>query len=135
MQHPKRSVRVILLAGSGLVLYLVGINSVATQYVAAYYAYHPALGRPVFAHLYKPWDWFVWQQLYFASARALYSEVMLALLVALSLGFFGYVLVVGFRTRSSQIHDGIHGTAHFASETEIRATGLIPRPGQRGAGA
>lgn len=135
VQHPKRSVRVILLAGAGLVLYLVGINSVATQYIAAYYAYHPALGRPVFAHFYKPWDWFVWQQLYFASARALYSEVMLALLVALSLGFFGYVLVVGFRTRSSQIHDGIHGTAHFADETEIRATGLIPRPGQRGAGA
>lgn len=134
VQHPKRSVRVVLLAGVVLSLYFVGINSAATQYIAAYYAYHPSLGQPVLGHLYKPWDWFVWQQLYFYTARALYSEVLLALLLALSLGFFGYILVVGFRTRSSQIHDGIHGTAHFADEAEIRATGLIPRPGNRGAG-
>lgn len=135
MQRTKRSVRIVLLAGAYLSLYLVCINSAATQYIAAYYAYHPALGQPIFAHLYKPWDWYVWQQLYFNTARGLYSAVLLALLLALSLGFFAYVLIVGFRTRSSQIHDGIHGTAHFADEPEIEATGLIPRPGQRGAGA
>jgi type IV secretion system protein VirD4 len=131
----QRSVRVILLSAFCLALYLVCINSAATQYTAAYYSYHPALGRPVFGLIYTPWSWWVWLQLYFNTARELYIEVLVALILAFGAGLLAHVLFIGFRTRSSQIHEGIHGTAHFASEAEIRATGLLPQPGQLGAGA
>jgi type IV secretion system protein VirD4 len=117
-----------------LVVYLVCLNIGATQYLATCYSYHPGLGAPLLGHFYPPWDWLVWQQRYFSSARSLYAEVLVCYLLAFSLGVLLYVLFIGFHTRSSRTHEGAHGTAHFATETEILATGLVARPGKPGAG-
>src|SRR3954462_15877475 len=98
-----RTVAVSLLV---LLAYFVAVNVAETQYIARYYAYHPNLGEPLYGHVYRPWDWFIWQQRYYSSARLLYGTSFVAYLLALCAGFLGYVLVVGFRTRSSRTHQG-----------------------------
>jgi type IV secretion system protein VirD4 len=120
----------LLLLGGVLVL----ISAVATQYVADRLRYHPALGSPLFGHVYPPWAWLEWQALYYDAARKTFNTVYVGFLAAVGLAFFGYVLAIGFLTRSARRHEGVHGTAHWASREEILATGLMPRPGNAGAG-
>ena len=45
-------------------LALVCLSSLATQFLAWYFAYHPALGRPWIGHLYAPSSWLEWQARY-----------------------------------------------------------------------
>jgi type IV secretion system protein VirD4 len=121
----------------GLVLLgvmLVAISAAATQYVAARLSYHPALGAPLFGKIYAPWAWFEWQARYYENARATFNTAYVAFLTAVGVTFMGFVLAVGFRTRSAKRHEGVHGTAHWATKDEIMATGLLPRPGKPGAG-
>jgi type IV secretory pathway TraG/TraD family ATPase VirD4 len=118
----------LLLLGGVLVL----ISAVATQYVADRLRYHPALGSPLFGHVYPPWAWLEWQALYYDAARKTFNTVYVGFLAAVGLAFFGYVLAIGFLTRSARRHEGVHGTAHWASREEILATGLMPRPGNAG---
>jgi type IV secretion system protein VirD4 len=120
----------LLLLGMALLL----ISAVATQYVAARLAFHPALGAPLFGRVYPPWAWFQWQALYYEHARATFNAVYVGFLAAVALAFLGYVLAVGFLTRSARRHEGVHGTAHWASREEIMASGLMPKPGKAGAG-
>ncbi len=44
------------------------------------------------------------------------------------------LLALGMRGRTAERHDGVHGTAHWAERSEIEATSLLPRRGQRGEG-
>jgi type IV secretion system protein VirD4 len=46
----------------------------------------------------------------------------------------GALLALGMQGRSAQRHEGIHGTAHWASKAEIKATGLLPRRGKPAGG-
>jgi type IV secretion system protein VirD4 len=39
-------------------------------------------------------------------------------------------MALGLRVRSSQHHEGVHGTAHWADRAEIEATGLLPLRGR-----
>ena len=62
--------------GVGLLLCYLGLlNVAATQGLAYFYGYHPALGSPFAGHFYAPWDWFRWQHRYFASEKNLYSAI------------------------------------------------------------
>ena len=117
-----------------IIAYLIACNGVATQYLAAKFAHHPALGAPIAAGIYAPWNWLVWVVRFGDNARSLFMRVEVALFVAMGLGFLAYVLLIGFLSRSSKRHEGIHGTAHWADHAEVLATGLIPPPGKPGAG-
>jgi len=117
-----------------LVCYLVLLNLAATQGIAHFYGYHPALGFPLTGHLYAPWDWLRWQHQYYSSEKNLYNAIYGAFLILVAFGFGGYVLASGFRHRSSKRYADLHGTAHWATPVEIRATGLLPREGSRGEG-
>lgn len=117
-----------------LIGHVVLCNAVATQYLAARFGYHPALGSPLIVGVYAPWQWLVWVFQFGTNARALFLWTQLGLVLAIGLGFLAYVLLIGFRTRSAKRHEGIHGTAHWATEAEIRATGLLPAPGKSGSG-
>lgn len=118
----------------GLVLYLVALNVAVTQYLAQYYGYHPLLGPPLKWHIYAPWQWLIWQKHFYESAKGVYGVIQVLFIAAVGLGFLVCVLMFGFRTRSSHKHEGIHGTAHWATEKEIRDTGLLPKKGESGAG-
>lgn len=118
----------------GLGLALVMICGVTTQYIAWRFHYHPALGAPWLGRLYAPWAWFAWQAAYYDHARDLFNVVYVGFLAAVGGSFIGYSLLLGLLTRRARRHEGVHGTAHWASAAEVQASGLLPTPGQPGAG-
>ncbi len=60
--NPEGSRRSILLATTGLLAGAVMLNAAATQYVAYRVGYHPAIGAPVFGHVYAAVGLDRWQQ-------------------------------------------------------------------------
>ncbi len=123
---PKAKILAIVLA-----IGLLAVNAGATQYVASQFDYHPALGTPLAGHIYAPWEWFVWQQKFTSLAPQVFRAVTTAIALALTFGLFGLLALTG---RNAERHEGIHGTAHWASREEIEATGLLPRRGRQGEG-
>lgn len=108
------------------------VNFLLTQWIASRMGYHPVLGSRWFG-LYQPFAWFGWQQWY-ATASMTFNIAYLITLIAMSVGLGVIVVVHGIRTRSARQHASLHGTAHWASEDEIRVTGLLPESGKRGSG-
>ena len=106
----------------------------ATQYLAARFAYQPALGQPIFGRLYAPWQWMLWTQKFYSHDKADFDHVFYAVLVGLFLSFLGYTLFVSLRTRRAQPITDLHGSAHWAKRKEIEDTGLLPMNGGKGAG-
>lgn len=107
---------------------LVAMSAIATQYVAWRLNYHPALGGTLLGHFYAPWAWIEWQSKYYDNARDSFNQMYLIFLAGVGCAFLAYVLIIGFRTRSSKRHEGLHGTAHWADREEIIATGLMAKP-------
>ncbi len=125
------AIAVFILAGLAGVL---AANSAATQFVAYRLSYHPALGIPWTGNFYAPWAWIGWRAQFYDSARSTFDLVYagfggMGVMVSLVLLF-----TVGLQGRSARRHEGVHGTAHWASRPEIEATGLLPRRGRTGAG-
>ena len=61
----------------------------------------------------------------------MFRAVTTAIALALTFGLFGLLALTG---RNAERHEGIHGTAHWASREEIEASGLLPRKGRQGEG-
>ncbi|MFM2287324.1 MAG: hypothetical protein RL684_467, partial [Pseudomonadota bacterium] len=123
--------RVIALAAfvGGILVF----NLILTQWVAYRLNYHPALGRPWLFGLYQPFAWFDWQQWY-DTASTTFNIAYLATLLAMMIGITAIVVTLGIATRSARQHESLHGTAHWATEAEVRASGLLPPPGKKGSG-
>jgi type IV secretion system protein VirD4 len=113
---------------------LAGTFGAATQYVARQLGYHPALGAPLAGRLYAPWRWFAWQGTWYANAPDAFNRAWLGVLGGVGLSSICYVIGMGLATRSSILHEGVHGTAHWADEREVRRSGLLPADGRSGAG-
>ena len=132
---PRRSAASTTAIGVLLLLgYLVAVNVAATQYLARRFAYQPALGARLVGRLYAPWAWIVWLWHYGKLAPRPFYATEFAVGAAFAVGVLVCVLVVGYRARGLRRNEGVHGTAHWATEAEIRATGLLPAPGKAGAG-
>lgn len=112
----------------------MGINSVCTQFVASRLNFHPALGKSLFGQLYNPFEWWFWLVRFYDGAPTTYNYAFVIFAAGILVALVTYVLVIGFKSRSSRQHDDIHGTAHFATMDEIKKTGLLPPEGQPGAG-
>ena len=108
-----------------LLLLIVGINAVCTQFVAERLSYNPVLGEPLFARFYNPFAWWEWFRNFYSYAPNTYHYAFLIFLVGFSLSIFGCRLYIGLKTRSSRKHEGSHGTAAFATYEQVKATGLI----------
>lgn len=126
--------RLRILGGVYLLLFIVGINSACTQFVAQRLNYHPALGQPLFGQLYGPFDWWRWLFKFYDAAPTTYNYAFVIFAIGVTVAMVTYVLVIGFKSRSSRQHDDIHGTAHFATMDEVNETGLLPREGEKGDG-
>jgi len=128
--------RRLLLGSAAVVTGAVIASSLATQFIAWRVSYHPAIGAPWFGHFYAPWNWIGWQESPWASnAKATFRVVDSGLLVVSALAMFGAVAVSTARRRRPIRHEGVHGTARFQTEHEVRRSGLLPRrPGAPHAG-
>jgi type IV secretion system protein VirD4 len=113
------------IGGVYLLLLIVGINAVCTQFVAGRLSYNPVLGEPLFARFYNPFAWWEWFRNFYSYAPNTYHYALLIFAVGLSFSLLGFRLFIGFKTRSSRKHEGSHGTAAFATHEQVKATGLI----------
>ncbi len=113
------------MATVGLVIAVVALNSICTQFVAARVHYHPALGEPLFGSFYKPFDWWSWLFAFYEGAPNTYNYAFVLFSIGVGVTLLCYVLYVGFATRSVRKHEGVHGTAHFATFEDVKKTGLI----------
>ena len=113
------------IGGVYLLLLIVGINAVCTQFVAERLSYNPVLDEPLFARFYNPFAWWVWFRNFYSYAPNTYHYAFLIFLAGFFLSVFGCCLYIGLKTRSSRKHEGSHGTAAFATYEQVKATGLI----------
>lgn len=117
---------------------LVLFNSLATQYIAWRFRYQPALGRALFSDRhtawYQPFQWCVWGWRYCTTdqpwiRQPLYQGEMIALAGC----FISVVLFCFFTNRRarelSEDAEDLHGSARFANEPDIHATGMVRSPG------
>jgi len=117
----------------GLVLIVV-VSSIATQYLAWRLAFQPALGAPV-AHLgsfpiYQPFGWVEWGWKYGTVEDAYLKSVLSHVYYFVTGSVLIGVLVAGYINyrRTKNLGGGnehLHGSAHWASQDELKATGLL----------
>ncbi|MGN1291040.1 MAG: type IV secretory system conjugative DNA transfer family protein [Bradyrhizobium sp.] len=121
------------LIGTGLLLlFMVALNSACTQFVAWRLSYHPSLGAPLAGALYPPFDWWSWLFRFYAGAPETYNYAFIIFALGVLAGLLTYVLATGFVTRSSRMHDDVHGSARFATLEDIEATGLAGKRARSG---
>lgn len=108
-----------------LLVYIVFCNSYATQFLAHKLGDAPILGRHIWHQFYMPFNWLVWAFKFGNQYQKLFTIVELYLALALIAGFVTYALSMGLNSRNPRQHDGIHGTAHWADEKEVKATGFL----------
>ena len=117
-----------------LVIFIVAVNAACTQFIAARLGYHPALGKPIVGQFYGPFEWWNWAFKFYDAAPNTYNYAFIIFMVGVLFGMVTFVLVVGFKSRSSRKHSDVHGSARFADFSDVQKTGLVPQAGKRGAG-
>src|SRR6202048_2701398 len=118
-----------------LMLGAAAISSAATQFAASRVGYHPALGAAWIGRFYAPWSWVRWQEAPWAvHAETTFRIVDSTLMAIATLGMLAVMCISTARRRRPIRHEGVHGTARFQTELEIRRNGLLPRRGYPGSG-
>lgn len=128
------AIRFRMIATAYLALFIIALNSLCTQFIAYRLVYHPALGRPFFKHIYQPFEWWQWMFTFYDSNSYSFNYAFIIFVLGMLFGLLNYVIWIGFKTRSSRKHEGVHGTAHFATIEEIRKTGLLSHEDEQGQG-
>lgn len=110
----------------------------ATEYAAWKLQWSPRLGASLLRHLYPPWMIVVWSLQF---DHPVYGQAVLDIfahaqaLMGLS-GLAALILPVGYayqRTRRlAGERNDLHGSAHWASDEEVQASGLLPSEGNAG---
>jgi type IV secretion system protein VirD4 len=105
-------------------IYFTAVNVALTQWIAENFSYHSALGNIVFQNYYYPWKWISWT-LTFSPA---YPNFFAKVYVAVGAGAAGAVLLLMLfaikARRVTQGNSSLHGTAHFATEKDVKQSGL-----------
>src|SRR5215469_12509103 len=117
----------------GCTLFLL-TNWAATQYIAMRFEYQPALGDPLFqvGHtlVYPPFAWFMWGLHNITShdpdVRRPLLEGIVILFSGCAVSIFLYFGANSLRSRRlSSNAEHLHGSARWATEKDIRDTGLL----------
>lgn len=119
-----------ILAG---LLVIVLVSWIATQYAAYSFGYQDALGKPMatlIKPIYQPFAWIVWGwkfgDLENAFVRSVFSRVYIGMTGGVSVAIFLAAWLSYRRSRkASSGAEHIHGSAHWASPEEAKATGLL----------
>lgn len=112
----------------GTTIPFLGISVGITQWLAAQLRYHPSLGWNI-AGWYAPWDWLIWRYLKAPSwPKAAPTFELLDQFLAIGLCFLPAVLaLVAMQGRAKpKRHEGVHGTAKFATRQDKVVAGLLP---------
>jgi type IV secretion system protein VirD4 len=114
-----------LLGMGGILLAGTALSSGITQYIAGRLNHHPALGSPVAAGIYPPWDWYVWSQQPWAAGVHSVFAIGYAAVGLSAVAFFVTALAVASRGRKPRRYDDVYGTARFATPKDIKESGFL----------
>lgn len=112
---------------------------IATQYLAAAFAYQDALGDPFFSlgsvRFYHPAKWVAWmwkwRELENPVVRHSFTVAYMIVIIGSGLSVLTAAYITYRRTRNLESGtENLHGSAHWATEDEIKATTLLPMKGQ-----
>jgi len=112
---------------AGIFVLCVLASWATTQWLANSFGYQDALGVPLFGRVYTPWSWVVWAHKFYDSAQVQFDRAYLILAVSVGAIFAAGAVIMALRNRRTSAIRDLHGSARWASEEEVRATGLIPR--------
>ncbi|MBD5657549.1 MAG: type IV secretory system conjugative DNA transfer family protein [Candidatus Eremiobacteraeota bacterium] len=104
----------------------------ATELVAAKFHFQHALGAPLAPYLFEPWGGITWQFRFANAADPRVAGILHSFWALWGLGEFvaaciGIAIVV--RSSRPQKHSDLHGSAHWATEAEVRESGLLDGDG------
>lgn len=112
----------------------VGSMALATQRIAAFFGYHPALGEPWGVALgipwYAPWSVIAWQAKFGPSDT--YGFIEQAITHSQALFLLPQFVVIGFWMafmKKLRANANLHGSARWAKESEIRTMGYFEGKG------
>jgi type IV secretion system protein VirD4 len=119
-----------LVRGSGALLFVAFIAVwAATEWLASRLGFAKALGAPIVPKLYTPWDGLGWTFRFWRAPGAALHTALVNYLELTGLGLLVSLLfAVGLAYRAFQKnakHSDLHGSAHWATEDEIRKSGLL----------
>ncbi|MBD5633300.1 MAG: type IV secretory system conjugative DNA transfer family protein, partial [Candidatus Eremiobacteraeota bacterium] len=100
----------------------------ATEFVASRFGFQHALGRQIIPYVYEPWAAFGWLVRYAHVADPRVAQLLGSFWPAWGLGEAIAVLLalaVVVRASRPQRHSDLHGSAHWATEREVREAGLL----------
>jgi type IV secretion system protein VirD4 len=98
----------------------------ATQFFAAQFQYHAALG-PHLDRIYPPWGILQWAVKWHAHYPDAFVQAGSAGVVVASAGLLGLVVTRMVAANASKANPYLHGSARWANCTDIQAAGLVPR--------
>ncbi len=120
----------MIIAGYGVAVLL---NLGATQYIAARFDFDGGLGVPLLGSLYSPFSWVEWSADFYDADPAGFQTVWIVIsVIFLSFSLFA-LLYNGIFNRSAAGHEGVHGTAHWASKKEVEEAGLLAKNSENNA--
>ncbi|MBU2770114.1 type IV secretory system conjugative DNA transfer family protein [Acidithiobacillus caldus] len=117
--------------GLFLIISLLGFWT-ATEYAAWSFQFSPALGAPMgIPDIYAPWDIVIWSLKFDRGVTGAVPHVfMIAHAIMGGFGLAAMLLPIAYsyrRTRKmADQQNDLHGSAHWASDAETHATGLLP---------
>jgi type IV secretion system protein VirD4 len=122
----------VIFPSIGIIVWLGAASCwAATEQVARTFGYQPSLGKPLFEHIYSPFQFIAWAVRFDHPSRfgfAIHHVFLHAYEIVLFGNGLGVLIAASMtvcRIRRLQRHTDLHGSAHWASLEEIRATGLL----------
>lgn len=100
-------------------------NVVATQYLANQFQFHPSLGRPLFDGFYNPFSWIFWSADFNRYYPDFFKLFFIKVSAIIAVIFSVFILIRFIVLRKAQATEGLHGTAHWATESEIQSMGIL----------
>lgn len=117
----------ILINASVFVGLLLVASWVTTQYLASAFNYHSSLGDPVVGKFYWPWAWVHWSLAWWNLHTELMQRTVTIFTTGSTVALAFYALGILLSARRSKAIEGLHGTAHWASQEEIKNSGLLSK--------
>lgn len=125
MNKDKNQFIVFLFAFFGVVIAIIVISSIGTQYLARTFNYSPALGETLAYDLYNPFSWIFWSIKYNSNYPDFFRKFYLIMCSLIALAFLFFVIIKIAYSRKSKAIKDLHGSAHWASLDEIKETGVL----------
>lgn len=112
-----------------LVFGILLCNIAPTQYLASQFSYDSVLGGAVIGHFYWPWSWVVWATDYYTNYPGLFQNALKIAVAGLVVLVMIWATVIFMTSRKGKPIQNLHGSAHWATEDEVKETGLTEGAG------